>query len=389
MDPWPEPILHVDMDAFFVEVERLRRPDLRGRPVAVGGTSSRSVVASASYEARAYGVSSAMPTAKAMRMCPELVMVPADHSEYGRISGLVFDVFRSFTPAVEGLSVDEAFLDVSGLRRHYPDPVAVAKSMRAEIRSQVGIPASVGIAASKFVAKLASAAAKPDGLRLVRTADQVEFIHSLPLGALWGVGPATMAALARFGIATVAELAATDPVVLVKAVGAGLSKHLLDLAHGRDPRAVETESAAKSISAEETFERDLTDTARMESVLRSQADRVAERVRRAGLSARTVTLKVRFADFQTVTRSETLPVATSNDLEIYRAGLRLLERALDGRPVRLLGLGCSGFDSEGGSPTLNLDARARRVELDQAVDAIRARFGTETIGPANRPDRQK
>ncbi len=384
MDRWTEPILHVDMDAFFVEVERLRRPELRGKPVAVGGTSNRSVVASASYEARSFGVSSAMPTAKALRLCPGLEMVPADHAEYGRVSGLVFDVFRSFTPLVEGLSVDEAFLDVSGLRRHHSHPVSVAQALRSEIRTSVGIPASVGIAASKFVAKLASAVAKPDGVRHVPLAAQIEFIHSLPLSSLWGVGPATMAALARFGITTVAELATTDEAVLSKAVGRSLARHLLDLAEGRDPRPVETGSAAKSISAEETFERDLTDEKHMAAVLREQADRVAERVRAAGVVARTVTLKVRFADFQTVTRSETLTIATSNDLEVYHAALRLLGKALDGRAVRLLGIGCSGLDPSG-PDSLDLDERSRRIELDHTVDAIRARFGAGTIGPAGRP----
>ncbi len=380
MGSWSEPILHVDMDAFFVEVERLRNPDLRGRPVAVGGGSTRGVVASASYEARRFGVTSAMPTSKALRLCPRLVLVPTDHSEYERVSGEVFEVFRSFTPLVEGVSVDEAFLDVSGLRRHHPDPAAVGDAIRSRIRSDLGLPSSVGVAATKFVAKLASAAAKPDGQMVVPRESQQSFIRSLPLAALWGVGPATLAALARFGIRRVDELADTPPEALSKAVGAGLAGHLLALIAGDDPRPVETSSVARSISGEETFDIDLSDLTELDRVLRSQADRVAWRLRRSGVEARTVSVKIRFSDFKTITRSATLPAATSNDLALYRVATGLLRKGLaPGSRVRLLGLGCSNLVAATPGDVLDLDDTERIRRLDHTVDEIRDKFGQGTI----------
>jgi DNA polymerase-4 len=388
MGAWSEPILHVDMDAFFVEVERLRHPHLANRPVVVGGDSARAVVASASYEARAFGVHSAMPMVRAKRICPRLVVVPADHAEYGRISTLVFAVFSEFTPLVEGLSVDEAFLDVGGLRRHFSDSPAVGQAVRSAIRERLGLPCSVGVAATKFVAKLASAQAKPDGLLHVPAEDQVAFIHSLPLTALWGVGPATLAALSRLGITTVAELAGTDPLQLGRALGGGLAHHLLDLAQGRDPRQVETGEKTKSISTEETFQVDLTDRDDLGRVLRVQADRVAGRLRSSGLRARTITVKIRFSDFRTITRSETLASPTSNDLDVFRTATRLLAGAIEpGQALRLLGTACSGLEPAG-VEQLDLDQSSRRDDLDQAVDAIRARFGSGTIGPATPPDHQ-
>lgn len=384
VEGWREPILHVDMDAFFVEVERLRDPALGGRPVAVGGGSQRGVIASASYEARRFGVTSAMPTSRARRLCPHLVLVPADHARYGKVSRQVFEVFRSFTPLVEAVSVDEAFLDVSGLRRHYPDPVSVATAIRSAIRSRLGLPCSVGVAPTKFVAKLASAAAKPDGQLLVHAEDQEAFIHSLPLSAMWGVGPATLAALARFGISTVKELAATDEVVLGRALGDGLARHLLDLAAGRDPRPVETSSMTKSISHEETFETDLDVLESLDRVLRHQADRVAARLRAERFEARTVTVKIRFSDFRTVTRSETLSVATSHDLVLYRCATRLLRAGVPaGVKVRLLGLGCSNLVDLAPSDRLDLDGSERRRALDETVDRIRERFGGDTIAVAS------
>ncbi len=383
MPEWSESILHVDMDAFYVECERLRRPELDGVPVAVGGRSQRSVIASASYEARGFGVASAMPTVAAMRRCAELVVIPPDHSEYARISEMVFAEFRRFTPLVEGLGLDEAFLDVAGLRRHYSDATAVARAVRERVRGQIGLPCSVGIAANKFVAKLASAHAKPDGLLHVGADDQVGFIRSLPLRALWGVGPATHAALARMGISTIEELAQTDVASLGRGLGDGLARHLMNLANGIDGRKVETVSESKSVSAEETFDTDLEPGAVLDQVLRRQADRVASRLRRSGLKARTVTVKVRFSDFSTVTRSETLSVSTSNDIEMFRVAQRLLARATTkGVLVRLLGLAATGFDQEDGSQ-LELPVERDRGELDQTIDAIRSRFGSATIGPAS------
>jgi nucleotidyltransferase/DNA polymerase involved in DNA repair len=389
-DRWSEPILHVDMDAFFVEVERLRRPELRGRPVVVGGAGERSVVAAASYESRRFGIRSAMPMTRARRLCPDLVIVPPDHREYGRLSERVFEVFRSFTPLVEGISVDEAFLDVAGLRLHRPDPVAIGHEIRSVLRSQVGLPASVGVAATKFVAKLASEAAKPDGLRHVLLAEQSAFLAALPVRALWGVGEATFAALAGLGVETVGELSRVPRRRLQAVLGPSLADHLVELADGRDPRPVTPDHEIKSISAEETFERDLATVEERTEALRVLADRVGHRVRRAGLAGRTVNVKVRLADFTTLTRSETLAGPTSADVEIFRIACRLVDRVdrLD-RGVRLLGIGLSSLEGRDAPRQLSVEADPRWRELDETVDAVRDRFGRQAIGPArlSRPDR--
>ncbi len=382
-DRWPEPILHVDMDAFFVEVERLRRPELRGRPVVVGGTGDRSVVAAASYESRRFGIGSAMPMTRARRLCPTLVIVPPDHREYSRVSEQVFEVFRSFTPQVEGLSVDEAFLDVSGLRRHHPDPVAIGHEIRSALRARVGLPASVGIAATKFVAKLASEAAKPDGLRHITLAEQSAFLAALPVRSLWGVGQATFAGLAGLGIETVGDLAQVPAHRLRTAVGTSLADHLLDLAAGRDPRPVTPDRETKSISAEETYERDLRSDDEIFQSLRLHADRVGHRLRRAGLAGRTIQLKIRFEDFTTLTRAETLGSSTDVDIEIFRVARRLLDRVdRAGHGVRLLGIGVSSLE-EGSAPTqLSVDSDPRWRDLGRAVDDVRERFGRGSIVPA-------
>lgn len=298
---WTEPILHVDMDSFFVEVERLDAPELRNRPVAVGGAGPRGVIASASYEARAYGVSSAQPTSVARRLCPELVVVPSAHGKYGDVSTEVFAVFRSFTPLVEGLSLDEAFLDVRGLRHHYESPVVVGETIRSRIRDDLGLPASVGVAAVKFVAKLASEAAKPDGIRHIPANRQEAFLRPMPADAIWGVGPATLAALARLGVETVGDIADLPESALASAVGPTTGRHLHELACGIDGRAVVPDSSSKSVSVEETYDHDLETPEVVEAALLGHSQRLSGRLRRAGLRTRTVTLKVRFADFETIT----------------------------------------------------------------------------------------
>ena len=302
---WAEPILHVDLDAFFVEAERLRDPSLIGKPVAVGGTGNRGVIASASYEARAHGVRSAQPTATALRLCRDLIVVPPAHGRYGELSARVFEVFRGFTPNVEGLSLDEAFLDVSGLRRHFSTSTEVALAVRKEIRGRLGLPASVGIASTKFMAKLASEAAKPDGHRHVPKETELDFLHALPVEALWGVGPATLAGLQRLGVATIGDLAELPEGAVVGSLGPTQGRHLLDLARGVDHRPVTPDVDAKSISVEETYDSDLEGAEVMEAALLAHAQRLADRLHRSGLAARTVTLKLRFADFATVTRSVT------------------------------------------------------------------------------------
>lgn len=389
VDPvWTEPILHVDMDAFFVAVERLRDPTLRDRPVVVGGTGPRSVVAAAYYESRRYGIRSAMPMSRARALCRELVIVPADHAEYRRVSEAVFHIFRSFTPLVEGLSIDEAFLDVGGLRHHFPGPVQVGQEIRWRIRDQIGITASVGIAGTKFVAKLASESAKPDGLRHIPVGETQTFLDALGIGSLWGVGQATRAALESVGVETVADLRTIPDRVLERAVGATVAAHLAALARGHDPRPVEPDREAKSVSVEETYEEDIVEDERLRIELRRLADRLGSRLRRAGLAGRTVTLKLRTADFRTVTRSVTRPSTTNSDMDLFWVACELLgtvERG--GQPVRLLGIGVQQLAPVEEGHQMTVEADRRWSDIDAAVDAIRKRFGDDAVGPAGLAER--
>jgi nucleotidyltransferase/DNA polymerase involved in DNA repair len=380
---WTEPILHVDMDSFFVEVERLAQPGLVSKPVAVGGVGPRGVIASASYEAREFGVRSAQPTATARRLCDELIVLPPDHARYIDVSADVFAIFRSFTPLVEGLSLDEAFLDVGGLRLHYESPVAVGEAVRKEIRAQLELPASVGVAAVKFVAKLASEAAKPDGLRHIASDDQKGFLRGLSASAIWGVGPATLAALERLGVETVGDIAALPERSLAAAVGPAAGRHLHDLAHGRDPREVEPDLGAKSISVEETYDRDLEGLEVVETALLAHAQRLSGRLRRSGLRARTITLKARYADFTTLTRSQTVPAAVDGSRQLFRIAVDLVHSLGDNvGPVRLLGLGGSGLEPADAPVQLDIDAGPGWDEVEDAVAGVRERFGDDAVGPA-------
>jgi DNA polymerase-4 len=385
---WTEPILHADMDAFFVEVERRRDPSLLGIPVAVGGTGSRGVIASASYEARRHGVHSAQPTAIALRSCPELVVVTPAHDVYAEASTEVFEVLRGFTPLVEGLSLDEAFLDVSGLRRHFESPVEVAMAIRAEIKGRLGLPASVGIASSKYLAKLASEAAKPDGLRHIPAASQLAFLHALPIGSLWGVGPATLAGLARLGLETVGDLAELPDPTVMTALGPAQGRLLLDLARGIDRRPVVPDSETKSISVEETYERDLEGSETIEAALLAHSQRLAGRLRRAALAARTLTVKLRYHDFTTITRSVTLAGPIDSPRDIYRTACELLATVDLDHPVRLLGLGGSGLDEPGEGGQLDLDSTEAWDRLADAVAEVRDRFGDHSVEPARLLDRK-
>jgi len=391
----PRRILHVDMDAFFVAVEVRDRPELRGRPVVVGGTGARGVVAAASYEARARGVHSAQPSARARRLCPEAVFLPGRYERYAEVSRRIMEVLRSFTPLVEPLSLDEAFLDVTGAQRlHGPAPT-IAGAVRERLRNEEGLECSVGVASSKFVAKLASAVAKPTpsptgprpgrGVVVVDDDEVPAFLRSLPLGALWGVGPATRARLGRLGVTDVAGLAAMPLEALTGALGEAHGRHLYDLARGVDDRPVVPERARRSVGHEETFPADLHSHEALRRELVRLADAVAARLRAQGLSGRTVTLKVRFHDFRTVTRSATLEHAVDTAPELLGAAGRLLD-AVDASPgVRLLGLSVSGLaaarqlplDLGGDGPTA-----AARESASRAVERIRDRFGPDAIGPA-------
>ncbi|MGH8871811.1 MAG: DNA polymerase IV [Acidimicrobiia bacterium] len=379
---WTEPILHVDMDAFFVEVERLRDPSLVGKAVAVGGAGKRGVIASASYEARAHGVRSAQPTTTALLVCRDLVVVPPSHERYGEMSSRVFEVFREFTPYVEGLSLDEAFLDVSGLRRHFATAVEVAVAVRSEIRGQIGLPASVGIAASKFMAKIASESAKPDGYRHIPKDTELEFLHALPVEALWGVGPATLAGLQRLGVVTIGDLAELPEPTVLGSLGPTQGRHLLDLARGIDHRPVTPDTEAKSISVEETYDRDLQGRDLIETALLAHAQRLAVRLHRSGLAARTVTLKVRYDDFTTVTRSVTPGGAVDSPRDLYARARDLLGTVDLDRPVRLLGLGGSSLEAAKDPRQLLIDSDESWAAVTEAVAEVRERFGEHSVEPA-------
>jgi DNA polymerase-4 len=392
-------ILHVDMDAFFVSVELLRRPELRGRPVVVGGTGERGVVAAASYEARAYGVFSAMPSTRARRLCPHAVFLPGDHAHYGEVSGRVMAIFRAHTPLVEPLSLDEAFLDVTGARRSEGDGAAIGRAIRSEVLAEEGLTCSVGVAATKMVAKLASEAAKPrptptgpepgEGVHVVPRGGEDAFLRPLPARALWGVGPATLARLERLGVRTVGDIADLPDPALVGAVGAANGRHLGLLARGIDPRPVEPDLRAKSIGHEETFPADLHDPADLEREIVRMADAVAWRLRRDRRAARTVTLKVRFGDFRTITRSVT-PPRPVDDGPVLAEAARALLREVDPTPgVRLLGVTGSGLVEAAGRQLSFDDAEGPDWhDASGAVDAIRERFGDGAIGPASAVDRR-
>jgi DNA polymerase-4 len=370
------------MDAFFVEVERLRRPELRGRPVVVGGGDRRGVVASASYEARAFGVHSAQPTAQARRACPNLIVVPPDHHHYGEVSEHVFEVFRSFSPLVEGLSLDEAFIDISGLRLLYEDAPSVGFAIRTEIRDRLSLPASVGIASNKLIAKLASETAKPDGLRHVPVESQLEFLHALPVRSLWGVGEASQAALDNLGVNTIGDLAAVPEEMLAKRIGAAAGHQLALLAAGIDDRVVVGDADAKSISVEQTYQIDLHGRSEAETELFSHCDRLAGRLRRAGLASRTVSIKVRYTDFTTITRSLTLAGPSDVARDLWRAASTLAERVEWTSPVRLLGVAASSLEPAGAPLQLAVDRPAKWDDLAGAVEQVRSRFGEGKVGPA-------
>lgn len=382
MASFAEPILHVDMDSFFVEVERLDDAALVGVPVAVGGTGRRGVIASASYEARRYGVRSAMPVGEARRRCPSLIVVSPEHGRYGEVASEVFAIMRSITPLVEEISIDEAFLDVSGLRLHHPSTEMIGSHIRERIRGEVGIPASVGIATTKFVAKLASAHAKPDGMLRIKAGAEIEFLHPLDVSELWGVGAATEALLTDLGIRTIGDVAGTPIGLLEAHVGAAAAHHLTDLSHARDPRPVEEESGARSISSESTFTHDLDERDAVERETLRLCDQVAARLAKAHKSGHTITLKVRFADFSTISRSARRIVPIKHTADIWEAAQSLTERAdLGGRPVRLLGIAVSDLVDAEESRQLTFGAE-RRTAVAEAVDEVRERFGAGAVVPA-------
>lgn len=378
-------ILHVDMDAFFAEVELTRRPELRGSAVIVGG-QERSVVLSATYEARAFGVHAAMPMTQARRLCPRATVVMPHHDAYRAASTRVMAILGDVTPLVEQVSIDEAFLDVSGARRRVGGPLRIAELVRERVKSELGLPCSVGIASTKFVAKLASGMAKPDGVLLVPRDATVPFLHSLPVTALWGVGERTAQALARWGIVTVAQLAEADVTTVQRAVGGVVGAHLHDLAWGRDPRPVTPLRQEKSVGAETTFDVDTTTSQVIEVHALAMADRCAGQLRSKGLVGRTVSLKIKTADFQVLTRSRTLATPTDVAGEILAAAKELLAATdLGGRAVRLVGVRMEGLTART-ERQLTLeeavdDAGTARRRAEAAMDEVRGRFGTGSVVP--------
>jgi DNA polymerase-4 len=373
-------ILHIDMDAFFASVEQKDDPRLRGKPVLVGGAARRGVVAAASYEARAFGARSAMPMAEALRRCPRAVVVPPRRERYEEVSGQVFDVFEKYTPLVEGLSIDEAFLDVTQSRSLFGDGEAIARAIRADVFAVTGLTCSAGVASSKFAAKIASDVNKPDGLTVVGP-DVAAFLAPLPIERMWGVGPKTAPTLRRLGYATLGDLARASPDALERVLGSW-GGEIVRLARGEDARDVEPERDAKSIGAECTFDEDLTDKEAIARTLLGHAARVAERLTESGLAAGGVVVKLKYADFTLLSRRTLLPEPASDTRTLHAAAVELLDRfPLDGARIRLTGVAAIDLGPRGGvQPTLFPDAAAaRRRHVESVLLSAKGRFGGQAI----------
>jgi DNA polymerase-4 len=407
-------IVHLDMDAFYASVEVLDDPSLKGLPVVVGGSERRGVVCAGSYEARAFGVRSAQPVATARRLCPQGIFLPVRMERYREISERVFGIFRRFTPLVEELSIDEAFLDVTASVRLFGSPESIARKIRAAVRKETGLTVSAGVAGSKLVAKIASDLGKPDGLTVVPRGKDREFLAPLPVGRLWGVGEVTRKALEAMGVRTIGDVGRLPKEALERKFGRnGLALHRLSL--GIDDRDVETEREAKSIGREETYPEDLLDGETIRRELLSLSVRVASRMRRHGIKGKTVTLKVKYHDFTLVTRAVTLEAPTDDGGDIHGCAMKLLAKTEGGRrPVRLLGISLSGLGGEGTSnaaekpfqlplfgppsgrrppvrggmpfPRPVVDP-AKKEKLNKAVDRIREKYGDDLILPASLIDR--
>jgi DNA polymerase-4 len=386
-------ILHVDMDAFYAAVEILEDPSLAGKPVIVGGTGNRGVVAACSYEARIFGVHSAMPSVRARRLCPNAVFLHGRFDRYGEYSRRLHEILLSFTPVVEGIALDEAFLDVEGARRLLGEPQDLALELRRRIADELRLTASVGAGTSKLVAKLASEAAKPrvtrqgvqpgSGVWVVAPGEELAFLHPHPVQALWGVGPATLKRLQRFGVRTVGDLAALPEATVVHALGEAQGRHLHALSWGRDDRPVEPDRAAKSIGHEETYAHDHYETEVLKREAVRMAEAVAARLRELGQAGRTVTVKVKFADFQLITRSRTLPEPVDTGTAVAVIACELLDQVDPTPGVRLLGVSASNLAPKQAQQLSLDDAVPLRDEATRAVDEVRQRFGADAVGPAS------
>lgn len=370
-------ILHADLDSFYASVEQRDSPGLRGRPVLVGG----GVVLAASYEAKRRGVRTPMNLREARQLCPEAVVVPPRMEAYAQASKAVFEVFRDTTPLVDALSIDEAFLEVGGLARLVGPPEMIGHQLRRRIRDEVGLPITVGIARTKFLAKVASVSAKPDGLLVVPPDGELDFLHPLPVGRLWGVGAVTQAALHRRGLITVGDVAALDEPALTSILGKGSGRHLHALAHNRDPRPVETGRRRKSIGAQSALGNRRRSADEVEARLAGLVERVARRMRTANRRARTLTLRLRLVDMSRLTRSHSWNVPTDRTDALVATARELLRRErplLDARGLTLIGISVSGFDGESVQLELPLDRRPE-AQLDSTLDDLRARFGSASV----------
>jgi DNA polymerase-4 len=386
-------IIHVDMDAFYASVERLDDPALEGLAVIVGGLGPRGVVATANYEARKYGVHSAMPMGQARRLCPHARFIRPRMDRYREKSAEVFSVFRAFTPLVEGLSLDEAFLDVTGSLRLFGGPLEIAQQIKQTIRTETGLTASVGVAHNKFLAKLASDARKPDGLLWIREEQVHDFLDPMPIARMWGIGRQTAPKLRALGILTIGQLRQADTALLRPVLGHRI-EHFQGLARGADGRAVEPQRPDQSISHEVTFDADIGDGAELLAELQRQTESVAQRLRAQGLMARTVVVKIRDRDFQTVTRSRSLHACSSSTRTLYRMARALFENwRSDHRttPLRLLGVGVTGLEPGGSGARAvgdNLDSRGEQ-DIDRVSDQINRRFGKAGLMHAQTLRRKK
>ena len=403
-------ILHVDMDAFFVSVEMRRHPELVGQPVVVGGAGSRGVVAAANYEARRYGVFSAMSSSKARRLCPQAVFLSGDYAEYSKVSTQVHTIFGQFTPFIEPIALDEAFLDVTGSVQLFGDGTAIGWKIKEQIQNELDLPCSVGVATSKFIAKLASKKAKPiptsggidqgHGVLRILPGDELIFLHPLPVQALWVVGPATLAKLERLGVRLVGDLVELGEETLVRAVGKAHGRHLFALANGIDDRSVQTERDLKSIGHEETFSHDITDRVAMRREIVRLTDAVSSRLRAHDCAARTLTLKIRYSNFETIARSITPGSPLASAPAMVKALDPVMEKIDPTIGIRLIGVSVSGFvepveqlslldfSGDGSQQTARTGRTSADLEREwspasQAVDEIREKFGKNAINPAS------
>ena len=374
-------ILHIDMDAFFASVEQRDHEEYRGKPVIVGGLSGRGVVSTASYEARKFGVHSAMPMAIAKRKCPQGIFVEGNYPQYARVSDQIFGILDRFSPVVEPLSIDEGFLDLTGMERLMRSPEDYGRRLKAAIRQETGLVASVGIAPNKFLAKLASDLEKPDGLTVIRMEDVPKILWPLPVSRIWGVGKKTEERLSLYGYRRIGDLAKAKAETLRKQVGDRLAVHLMELANGRDNRPVEPVHEAQSIGKETTFEEDIHSREEAQRHLLALSSQVGWRLRREGKRAHTIQIKIRLGDFSTYTRQKTLKEGLCYDEDIYRAALELFGAfpLPHGTGIRLLGVSGSGFDAPSELSLFGVEQDQRKERLYQAIDGLKGRFGEKIV----------